>query len=419
MSLGIEFLGVGLLVAAIVLGFTKRLNVGVVAMGFGFMLILMVGLPPKLIFSAFPSKLFLTLLGTMFFFALLQENGTLELLAKKIISLVGHRVYLIPIIIYLVSYVLSAAGPGAISVQSVTIIFAVSLAIQLQVSPILLASLAILGAVGGTASPIALTGIIVGDLTAHMGLGNIDVPLLIGVTIVNFFCAVAIYVYYGGYKLILSDEVSLGKSESFNGKQIWSIILLVIMVVAVVGAKMDVGLVCFTLAVMLLFVDGADSNKGMKLIPWGVLVLIVGVSILMSLTKATGGIDLLSKGLASLMNDYTAIPLMGLSAGIMSWFSSANGVVMPTLIPTVPGIIESLGGNVSSIEMIVAIAAGSTVAGISPLSTGGSLVLASYIQGTSADTQVERKLFAKLFVVSFVCVLICVLSIGLGVLKVI
>lgn len=105
MSLGIEFLGVGLLVAAIVLGFTKRLNVGVVAMGFGFMLILMVGLPPKLIFSAFPSKLFLTLLGTMFFFALLQENGTLELLAKKIISLVGHRVYLIPIIIYLVSLV--------------------------------------------------------------------------------------------------------------------------------------------------------------------------------------------------------------------------------------------------------------------------------------------------------------------------
>ena len=92
---------------------------------------------------------------------------------------------------------------------------------------------------------------------------------------------------------------------------------------------------------------------------------------------------------------------------------------MPTLIPTVPGIIESLGGNVSSIEMIVAIAAGSTVAGISPLSTGGSLVLASYIQGTSADTQVERKLFAELFVVSFVCVLICVLSIGLGVLKVI
>ena len=61
-----------------------------------------------------------------------------------------------------------------------------------------------------------------------------------------------------------------------------------------------------------------------------------------------------------------------------TWFSSANGVVLPTLIPTVLDIVANVGGNVTIVEMIIAIVGGgATVAGISPLSTGGSLILAS------------------------------------------
>lgn len=410
-------LGIVFLAGAIILGFTKRLNVGVVSLGLAFLLVLISGLKPNLIFTFFPARLFMTLLGTMFLFALLQENGTLELLAQKIISLVKDKVFLIPIIIYLVSYILSAAGPGAISVQSVTIIFAVSLAIQLKTKPVLLATLAILGAVGGTTSPIALTGIIVGDLTANMGLGNMDVPLMLGVTIVNLICAAAIYFYYGGYKLQISQDIELGDANPFNTAQKISIVALLLLIVCVVGFKMDVGLVSFSIALLLLLSNAADCNKGLRLIPWGVLMLIIGISILMSVTQKLGGIALLASGLAQLMNEYTAAPIMGLTAGIMSWFSSANGVVMPTLIPTVPGIVSAIGGNTNSIEMIVAIVAGSTVAGISPLSTGGSLILASYSQGIKADSQTERKLFAELFILSLVCVLICIAAIGAGVLR--
>ena len=45
----------------------------------------------------------------------------------------------------------------------------------MKVSPILMGVMAILGAVGGTASPIALTGIIVGDMMTEMGIeGSIN-----------------------------------------------------------------------------------------------------------------------------------------------------------------------------------------------------------------------------------------------------
>ena len=44
------------------------------------------------------------------------------------------------------------------------------MAVQMKISPVLMGSMAILGAVGGTASPIALTGIIVEGLLSDMGI---------------------------------------------------------------------------------------------------------------------------------------------------------------------------------------------------------------------------------------------------------
>lgn len=51
------------LVGAIVLGFTKKLNVGLVSIGLAFVLGLISGVDTNVILSGFPSKLFLTLLG--------------------------------------------------------------------------------------------------------------------------------------------------------------------------------------------------------------------------------------------------------------------------------------------------------------------------------------------------------------------
>lgn len=396
------------LVAAIVLGFVRNINVGLTCLGLALILGEIGGISSKTILSGFPSSLFLTLLGTMFFFSLLQENKTLELLSKKIVSLVGKKHFLIPIIIYLVSYLMSAAGPGAISVQTVMIIFAVALSSQMDASPILLGGMAVLGAVGGTASPIALTGILVSDLTAGIaGLENLAMPLFLGVTAANFLCAVMLYIVFGGYRLRGNSDLR-EETPSFNRDQVVGIVALVVMVVAVVGFKYDVGLVCFTLSLILMLMGSVHEKAALKLIPWSVLILICGVNVLMSVTKAMGGIDLLADLLAMLMNRITACPIMGLTAGLMSWFSSANGVVFPTLIPTAPSIAANVSG-VSAAEMIMAIVGGATVAGVSPMSTGGSLIMASYMQGRSVSEKEQSALFAKLFLTSLGCVLIVVI----------
>lgn len=395
------------LVFAIVLGFVKNINVGIASMGLALVLGLIGGVDANTILAGFPGKLFVTLLGTMFFFCLLQENHTLELMSKKMVAAVGKCTFLIPVIIYLVSYVLSAAGPGAISVQSVMIIFAVSLSVQMQASPILMGGMAILGAVGGTASPIALSGIIVTDLTEEMGYTGMAMPVFVGVTVANVICAILLYLFYKGYKLKPLKQME--QLDAFSKEQKICIGALLILVIAVVGFQLDVGLVAFTLSVVLLLLGVVNEKAALKLVPWSVLLLICGVSILMGVTKEMGGIDLLAELLSSLMNRITAVPIISLTAGLMSWFSSANGVVLPTLIPATSGIVENLGGTVTVLEMIMGIVGGATVAGISPLSTGGSLILASYTQETNASEKEQKKIFVQLFATSFAAVLVVLL----------
>ena len=397
--MGLQVIALLFLIGAIVLGFAKKMNVGVVCLGLAPILGKLGGMGAGDIYKGFPYKLFATLLGTMLFFSLLQQNGTLEKISKRLISICGKNTFLVPIIVYVVSFVLSAAGPGAISVQSVTVIFAVSLAVQMKVSPVLMGVMAILGAVGGTASPIALTGIIVGDLLTEMGIEGLGTPIFIGVSVSNLICAIAVYVVLGGYKFRAAEAGDQQEKEAFDRSQMISLVALLVMVVLVVGFSYDVGLICFTLSLVLMLTKAANEKAALKMIPWSVLILIAGVNVLMNITQKLGGIDLLASILASFMSTRTATPIMGFTGGLMSWFSSANGVVFPTLIPTVPEIAQQVGGA-SIVQMVSAIVCSATVAGISPLSTGGSLIMASYAQETGCDEKEQQKMFGTLFAIS-------------------
>ena len=196
--------------------------------------------------------------------------------------------------------------------------------------------------------------------------------------------------------------------EAFTREQKICLAGLAALVVMVVIFRMDVGFVSFFLAFLLMFVGAADKKRPVKLVPWNVLILICGISVLMSVIKKAGGIKLLADLLASLMTEGTAAGLIAATAGFMSWFSSANGVVFPTLIPTLPEIIAKVGGELRLVDMLVSVVGAATVAGISPLSTGGSLIMATVAQNEVASSEDSSKMFLKLFLLSFCAVMLVV-----------
>ena len=102
------------LLAAIVIGFVRKANVGILCIGFSMILGLVYGIKAGDIIKGFSSSLCMQMIGITYLFAIINENGTLELLAKKMVALVGPHKTLIPFVMYLLGFLICAVGPGAI-----------------------------------------------------------------------------------------------------------------------------------------------------------------------------------------------------------------------------------------------------------------------------------------------------------------
>ena len=114
------------------------------------------------------------------------------------------------------------------------------------------------------------------------------------------------------------------------------------------------------------------------------------------------------------MGKRTAAMIMAITSGLMSSFSSGLGVVFPTLIPTASGLSAGLGD--SAAELVAVIVVGGTVAGFTPVSTTGALIMAGVSQQENAEERFpQNKMFVELFAVSFIALAILAVFSFIGV----
>ena len=142
--------------------------------------------------------------------------------------------------------------------------------------------------------------------------------------------------------------------------------------------------------------------------------MVLGVGILMNIISISGGIDIMVSALEAVMGKRTAAMIMAIASGLMSFFSSGLGVVFPTLIPTASGLSAGLG--VSAAELVAVIVVGGTVAGFTPVSTTGALIMAGVSQQENAEERFpQNKMFVELFAVSFIALAILAVFSFIGV----
>ena len=189
------------LIGAIVIGFFRKINMGLVAFGLSLMLAQIAGIGSSQVIGGFPTKLFVTLLGVMFLFSIAQQNQTLDLLAQKIISLAGNRTNLIPIVVYVFSAILAGVGPGTVPVMSLMAVFTCSLAAEMKTSPVLLSATSVLGAAAGGLTPIAPTGILGLSLAEEQGITGIEFPYAMNMIMAMTVYFIVIYIVLKGYRL--------------------------------------------------------------------------------------------------------------------------------------------------------------------------------------------------------------------------
>ena len=425
-------ISLGALLVAIVVSCTIRLHVGFLAIGLAWVVgVYVAGLSANQVIAGFPTRLFLTLAGVTLLFSQAQVNGTLDRVAHRAVHYCHGNVGVMPMMFFLLAFGLASIGPGNIAATALVAPMAMSVSWQVGVPPFLMAIMVGMGANAGSLSPIAPTGVIVNGVMDQIGLGGFAVHTYLNNMVAHTIVVFVAYFAFGGWRLLgryhegeVVVPTSGGETEpgaeatssfEFSRTHLTTLGMITALILGVIFYNVHVGLGAFAAAVLLRLLRAGDELEAVKIMPWRVIMMVCGVTVLISVLDETGGLDLFTDLLAR-ASAVAPTFIIAASTGFISLYSSTSGVVLPAFLPTVPGLVEQLG--VEPLALASAMNVGGHMVDVSPLSTLGALCMAA--AHPSVDS---RDLFNKLMIWGLsmtivggaVCYLLfTVLGIGLG-----
>jgi di/tricarboxylate transporter len=202
------------------------------------------------------------------------------------------------------------------------------------------------------------------------------------------------YCLFGGLRLFGAGRVSGAEvvdrdAGPFERRHWITMSVIAGLILSVIFAKVNVGMGAFAGAVILVLSKAGDDGDAIKRMPWRVIVMVCGVTVLIALVEKAQGIDLLVSLVAKIASARTVTAVVAFLTGIVSVYSSTSGVVLPAFLPMVPGLAALLPGA-SPIAIASSMNVGGHLVDVSPLSTLGALCMAS------APAEESPALFNKL-----------------------
>ena len=376
--MNLAWLSLGALVVAMVVSCFSEVNVGVLGLALAWIVgVYFGGMRIADVFGGFPVQLFLTLAGVTLLFTQAQLNGTLDRVAHAAVRVCRGNTGLMPIMFFVLAGLIASAGPGNVATASMLAPMAMAVGMRASIPPFLMAIMVGNGAQSGSLSPFAPTGIIVTRLMNGIGLAGHEWRTYVLNLIAHAMVAFAGYFLFGGWRLF-KNRFQGGDSDTADTRftmQHWVTLFVIgCVLVVVLVFKADIGMAAFTGAVVLAALKIADHNQSIRRMPWTPILMVSGVSVLVALLEKTRGLDLFTELLAKIATPDTLTGVIAFVTGLISVYSSTSGVVLPTFLPTVPGLIARLGGDAYSVATSMNI--GAHLVDMSPLSTTGAMCLA-------------------------------------------
>jgi len=371
------------LILSITIGIVAKINIGLLAIGMAFIVGLAIKMDTKAIVASWPNSLFMMLFGMSLLFGIASANGTLKRLVEKSANGLKGHVRFLPLLLFFTTAIIAALGPGNIAMVAMMMPLAMALAKEEKISQLLVAAMVILGANAGGLSPLAPTGIIASNLAKQDGL-QISYTLFRDMLFISTFFGIATYILMKGYKIPHNPVINENVAKPFTSKQKTTLAVILMAVLAIIFGW-NIALTAFLASGCLLLLRVTTEKEALSQVPWSAILLVCGVALMISIVDKTRGMDIIIAALSRFTNERTAGPIMAFLGGLMSLVSSASGVVLPTLIPTVKGVSAQVGGAVRPEALISALVIGSHLVSPCPFSTLGALVIASAGSGREKD----------------------------------
>jgi Na+/H+ antiporter NhaD/arsenite permease-like protein len=408
----LAWISLAALLVVIVVSCTTRLNPGVLAIVLAWVVAVYIAphVPPpsgatlgmRELMAGFPRDLFLTLVGVTLLFTQAQVNGTLDRVTHAAVRLCRGNAGLIPIMFCLLTAGLASIGAGNIAASALIAPMAMATADRARIPAFLMAIMVAHGAIAGAVSPFAPTGVIVnGLLETRLHLTGLEWLVYLPNLAANLAVAFGGYLLFGGLKLFGRTYASPGSAAleqngaSTEGRgaalepaHIATLAVIGVLIVSVLGLGADVGMTAFAGAALLALCGWADDAEAIRKMPWGVIVMVCGVTVLIALLEHTGGTRRLTEIIGAISTPRTLPAVAALLAGVISVYSSTSGVVLPAFLPLIPGLVAEIGSEPMPIASAMII--GGHLVDSSPLSTIGALCTAS------AAAEDRNKLFRQM-----------------------
>jgi Na+/H+ antiporter NhaD/arsenite permease-like protein len=310
---------------------------------------------------------------------------------------------------------LASIGPGNISTAALVAPMAMTTAMRANIPLFLMAIMVGNGANAGSLSPFAPTGIIVNGLMARIGMTGLAFETYISNLLAHALVAFGGYFLFGGWKLFadhgktVTMEAADPADGAFEIHHWFTMAVIAALIASVIFLQVNVGMGAFLAATVLVLSKAANDREAIKRMPWGVIVMVSGVTVLIALLEKAQGIELIGSMLAKLSTADSVTAVVAFLTGAISVYSSTSGVVLPAFLPMVPTLAQQIGGA-NPIAIAMSMNVGGHLVDVSPLSTIGALCIAA----VSADD--SRRLFNQLLVwglsMTIVGALICYLVFG-------
>ena len=408
------------LVAVIALSAVTKKNAGIIGLVAAYLFALVASAcgtsinVSKVVTSNWPMSVFFIVLATTFLFGIATLNGTTQALSKNIVCLARGNAKILPLIFFVFGALISAAGASGLIV-AVIMPIALFVAMENGISILMMSLVTMGGIMVGGLSPLAINGIVAQQLSVENGIIAESLsgylPLWGAYDAAMTVFSLAAYFLLGGLK---PKKVEAAEKPHFVGldrNQTLTLLAILVVLVGVIFFGQNIGLISFACAGVLLLVGAVDQKKAIAAIPWGTILLICGMSVLISVVNVCGGIDLLAGKLENIIGEKSAQPVMMVLGGLMGAVSSGTGVVMPTLIPLAAELSGTL--NISAMSLVIGVIVGTNGVVISPLSTVGGICV-----GCAPESVDKDKLYNQLLLAAVGFIVMSVIFSLIGVFKI-
>ena len=369
----------------VIIGVVAKVNCGMVAMISGFILTTFFVKDlsfTELYAESWPSKIFFMMMAVTLLFGMAGANGTMKIIAQKLIGMMKGKSRLMPLFIFLLTFLLSAAGGGP-GVAPMIMPIAMGLCTQTGMSAFMMGVIIEAAAGAGGMSPVATNGIIAKGFAEQAG-ATAYTGMYIPYVLIMVAEAIAIYFWRGGHKVPDVDPETLSlESVKMNSAQKITTAVIVAVIGSVLFLKVDVAAAAIVGVAILLVFGVMKDRDAILTVNWNTLMLVAGMFMLIQVVTVCGGIELISEGLMKMITPKSGTGVMCALSGLLAVVTSSSGVVMPTLLPVCKSIAASTGVSVNVLAAGVCV--GANCAFYSPFSVLGSMTMSMYPESVDRD----------------------------------